>query len=602
MGRGVGRGVARAGHATARGASAATTATGQAGRGLGRGVARGVAWALKPVWAIPKLVVAALRPLLALPGLLLAALRPLGRLPRLALLALRALWAVARLLARALRPLLLVPRALFKPLRWLGSRSGSALPTSRSVGRGLARVASPGSSKRFALRPAVIVLAPARGVASLARAVGVGLGRRRAAVALAAAAVALLLAVPIAGDMVSPLVQEVRTRLASLGEGGLPEVEVPTVTIRKPTLPKMELPTVTIPKPDIASAVPSLVTEPVEKLGAMLAGPLLDRGQRLIVADITDGGPGSGPGLGHLAALLLEAELAGSRHFSVVPRERTMMTATERRRADLGLPGSQALALSRSVGAAAVVTGRFDVAEDGVIGGLRLAVLDVGTGMERYGLDVEVVDGDWIGAVAEAARRLSRRLGEEADAIVPLDDPPVLSTSLPALGAYSRARAHLFAGRYGSAAGQLHEAIRHDTAFAAAYQLLAQARALQGRRAEARAALEAAYQHRYTLSERERLRVLADREALGGRNTDAIIAYEYLFQNYRDDVAALKSLALLQRRLGAIGGGTGNLDVAYAIEPLDWPPLSRIARYLGYGGRLPATVIGSGRRGSLGLD
>ncbi len=39
--------------------------------------------------------------------------------------------------------------------------------------------------------------------------------------------------------------------------------------------------------------------------------------------------------------------------------------------------------------------------------------------------------------------------------------------------------------------------------------------------------------------------------------------------------------------IGVRGGGEGNLRVAYSIDPYDWPPLSRIARYLGYSGPLP---------------
>jgi hypothetical protein len=52
-------------------------------------------------------------------------------------------------------------------------------------------------------------------------------------------------------------------------------------------------------------------------------------------------------------------------------------------------------------------------------------------------------------------------------------------------------------------------------------------------------------------------------------------------------VGALKSQALVQRMIGVRGGGEGNLRVAYTIDPYDWPPLSRIARYIGYRGALP---------------
>jgi len=120
-----------------------------------------------------------------------------------------------------------------------------------------------------------------------------------------------------------------------------------------------------------------------------------------------------------------------------------------------------------------------------------------------------------------------------------------------------------------------------------AHRLLAEAYALNGQRRSARAALESAWRFSERLTERERLRILADRHAWDGRLEEAVLTYDDLFYNHRDDVGALKSQALLQRTIGVRGGGEGNLRVAYTIDPHDWPALSRIARYLGYGGRLP---------------
>lgn len=380
----------------------------------------------------------------------------------------------------------------------------------------------------------------------------------------------------------------------------LPRVSLPTITVPTITVPKPEIKTPSLP--DISVSVPALVRDPVEKLGEMFAGPLLERGERLIVADINDGGPGDGPGLGQLASLALEAELAGFHRFSVLPRERALLAAGAGR-TGLGLRGSEALDLARAAKASVVITGRFDEGEGGGLNRLRLAVLDVATGAQLHVLEVEITGGDWIQAVGRAARRLSQRFGEAPDRGTPNELAPALSASLPALGAYVRARSELFSGRYSAAARSSREAVRHDSTFAAAQQLLAQAHALMGNRREARSALEVAYRHRHRLNGRERLRVIADREALRGRDTDAIIAYEYLFQSYRDDVVALKSLALLQRQIGAPGGGMGNLQVAYDIDPVDWPPLARVARYLGYSGSLPRLqVADAGASVGTGID
>jgi len=106
-------------------------------------------------------------------------------------------------------------------------------------------------------------------------------------------------------------------------------------------------------------------------------------------------------------------------------------------------------------------------------------------------------------------------------------------------------------------------------------------------RVSGRSALEDAWSLSGKATERDSMRIHADRLAWDGRFSDAVVTYDELFQLYRDDVAALKSQALLQRMIGVRGGGDGNLRVAYTIDPYDWPRLSRVARYLGYTGSLP---------------
>ena len=123
-----------------------------------------------------------------------------------------------------------------------------------------------------------------------------------------------------------------------------------------------------------------------------------------------------------------------------------------------------------------------------------------------------------------------------------------------------------------------------------AHRLLAEAFALQGQRARARTALKAAWEFRTRLSERERLRLVADRMAFEDRLSDAVLAYDKVFSEYRDDVGSLKSQALLQRMIGVRGGGVGNLRVAFTITPVDWPELSRLARFINYRGSVLPNV------------
>jgi len=405
--------------------------------------------------------------------------------------------------------------------------------------------------------------------------------------------VLFLLAGPVAVDMVASLSAGAGSRIAALSRPEAPRMElprfsVPTVTIRRPTLPEFSLPDLAVPKfssprlivPELALQLPGFILGPVRKLDAMLAGPLIEAGARVLVADVAVPA-GAERGLDQVLALLIEAELAQAQRFAVVPRERAL---AGRRASGFALTTARALELAPATGAAVVIAGEL-VQEEGEEGErhLALTVLEP-AGAELYRVETPVDERGIFEALDESVRQLLGRLGAVSEA---KHATSVLSPSLPALCAYARARAHLRQGRYNRAIAAAGEAVRHDSAFASTHRLLADAYALAGQQSRARASLETAWRHRERLSERERLRVAADRQALAGRYSEAIVAYDRLFARYRDDVGALKSQAILQAMIGARGGGLGNLQVAYSIDPVDWPPLQRVARFLGYRGRLP---------------
>jgi tetratricopeptide (TPR) repeat protein len=414
---------------------------------------------------------------------------------------------------------------------------------------------------------------------------------RFAAVSLIISALLTLVA-PVAWDMGSALTTSMTARLSafalrSLPEINLPDVSLPKVTFHKPELRKLPTPRLAGPNlslPDVSLRVPAFVLTPVRRLDEMLAGPLVERGARVLVTDFTEDGEAA-EGLGPVLALALEAELAAARYFAVVPRERALAALAGRGRDEgFALTTSDAFAIAPVTSAAALVSGRVA----GQAGGgytLSFIVFDP-DGQERYRFSAEAPEGELPAALSVAGRNLRRRLGEAAERL-DVRAAPALSASLAALHAYAEARAHLYRGRYGPAILAARRATRDDAAFAAAHQVLAGAYALAGRRARARQALEDAWRFRDRLPERERLRLAADRAAFAGRYPEAILAYDRLFGHYRDDVRALKSQAILQGMIGARGGGIGNLRVAYSIDPVDWPPLQRVARFLGYRGRLP---------------
>jgi tetratricopeptide (TPR) repeat protein len=425
-----------------------------------------------------------------------------------------------------------------------------------------------------------------------------GVRRHRFATATLAMSLVLLLTAPAIIPVLTVLTDGVRLRIASLPEPSLakvpvpsvtlPEVSIPRVTFHKPRLPKLSSTELRIPDlavPDVSIQLPAFITMSVRRLDEMLAGPLVEPNARLLVADLKGDGE-SRVDLDRVLALVLEAELAPTRHFTVLPRERALAAVNGPRSGDgFALSGEQAVALAAVTGSAAVVTGRYAIADEAY--SLDLVVLDP-AGEEVYRVTSLGAEAELLDAVVEGAHGLKQRLGESAQ-----DSPalvgPALSSSLPALHSYADARSLLRRGRYRASIAAAAAAARHDTAFAAAYRVAGDAYALAGQRWRAREALESAWRVRGRLSERERLRLAADRKALAGRYSDAIAAYDRLFSLYRDDVGALKSQAVLQRMIGARGRGVGNLRVAYSIDPVDWPSLQRIARFLGYRGRLPST-------------
>jgi tetratricopeptide (TPR) repeat protein len=371
--------------------------------------------------------------------------------------------------------------------------------------------------------------------------------------------------------------------------GGLTE-ELPSQLpdVEAPSLPRVSLPRVTI-------RTPAFVETGVSRIAEMFSGPLFEEsGQWLLLADVEIVGPegqsATATADGATAATLgqvLEADLIQAGYYHVVPRERALIA--QRRtagRASEALPLANALTLAGAAGYGAVLGSRVTRYE--AVDSVSLQVFNP-AGDTLYGVAAEVAEGaNTLETLAGLTRTVRRRLGEPGDEIEASVPPTqALSTSSSALDAFVRARMHLYAGRYPQAIAAARQAVSRDSTFAAAYQILAEAYALNGQRTSARGALDAAYRFSERLTERERLRVLADRHAWDGNLSEAVYTYDDIFYRHRDDVGALKSQALLQRQIGVRGGGEGNLRVAYTIDPYDWPRLSRIARYLGYRGALP---------------
>lgn len=355
-----------------------------------------------------------------------------------------------------------------------------------------------------------------------------------------------------------------------------PEKTEPGVSLPKISVPKISGPLVTLP----SVSLPAFVKGPVQKVDQLLSGSLIPTHSRVLVADFADRLEGDEQ-IGLVLALVLEAELAHGSNISVPSRERTLVLANGGETGDLALPAARAFSLARITGSAAVITGELALQDS--VPSVTIVVHDsIGEQLDRFA--IEIGDAGPIEAVGRAAAQLAKRLGENGNGE---SEAPFLTRSFPAARAYSAARAHLYRSDYRQAIVAAKQAIAHDSAFAMAHRLLAEAYGFSGQRVLARRTLETAWTYRDRLSERERLRLGADRDALAGRHSEAILGYDHLFVRFRDDACALKSQAILQEMVGVRGGGTGNLRVAYSIDPVDWPPMQRIARFFGYRGQIP---------------
>jgi hypothetical protein len=351
--------------------------------------------------------------------------------------------------------------------------------------------------------------------------------------------------------------------------------------------------------PKVSVRAPAFVETSIAKISQLFSRSILEApGEWVVVADLRSSGtePGSTVGVDpafgggvepSALTAALEADLMQARFFYVFPRGRALAAlGTAGSETPEGLSRDEALSLASVEGISAVIAGTLQRGADG--DSLVLEILRP-DGDAAYRVS-RLLDGSGtLTALDELTRAVRRRLGEPEEDIegsVPIHT--FLSENPEAVNSYADALDHFRAGRYREAGRAAAAATGHDSAFAIAHHLLAQSLAMQGARRQARTALQAAAQVRAHATERERLRILADWLAWSDRQSDAALTYDELFNRYRDDVGALRSLAVVQRMIDAPGGGQGNLRVAYSIDRHDNPSLSTVARFLGYRGALPS--------------
>ena len=357
----------------------------------------------------------------------------------------------------------------------------------------------------------------------------------------------------------------------------------------KPSLPKLRV------------RAPAFVETSVSKISRLLSGSILDApGEWVVVANLQSSPTNEAASVGSEGAagtvavtpaaltLALEADLMQARFFFVFPRGRALTALGSEGTGTLEtLSVEDALSLAAAEGISAVIAGtlyRGDGEES-----LALRVIRPNGDTAYTASRLVSSEAGRLAALTELTRAVRLRLGEPADDVEA--SAPIrafLSDDPEAVNSYAESFEHFRAGHYREARLAATAATQRDSTFAVAHHLLARSLAALGARRQSQAALQAAAAVRERATERERLRILGDWLARTDRLSDAALTYDELFDRYRDDVGALRSQAVVQRLIGAPGGGLGNLRVAYAIDRHDWPNLAQLAQYLGYRGPLPS--------------
>ena len=280
--------------------------------------------------------------------------------------------------------------------------------------------------------------------------------------------------------------------------------------------------------------------------GSLLAAGRLEARDRLVVSDFRVRGPDSG--LGAVVSEAVRAQLGQSDVVGILSP--AAVAATLRR---MERPPSTAvdLAIAREIaqreGAKAVVDGDVTPLGGGYVVTFRLVTADSGTELASFR---EAADSpkELLPTLDKLARQLRGKIGESLRTVHAA--PPLVQVTTPSLEALRRytegVRINDVDNDFGSAIAPLEEAVRIDTAFAAAWRKLGivylNANMPRDRQDSA---LAHAYRFRDRLTEIDRLRVLADFALGPGRDRGrGIAAEEEIARRFPNDAGLFNNLGV----------------------------------------------------------
>jgi len=280
--------------------------------------------------------------------------------------------------------------------------------------------------------------------------------------------------------------------------------------------------------------------------GSLLAAGKLEARDRLVVTDFRVRGSDSA-----LGAVVSEAVRAQLGQSNVVTILSPATVAGTLRRMDRPTSTRVDLALAREIaqreGAKAVVDGEVTPLGTGYVLTLRLVTADSGVELASYH---ETADGpkDLLPTLDKLARRLRGRMGESLRSVQ--GGPPLEQVTTPSLEALKKyaegVRINDVEGDFAGAIPPLEEAVRIDTAFAAAWRKLGIVyfNSFMPRDRQD-SAFARAYRFRERLTEVDRLRTIADFANGPGRDrARAISAEEELIRRFPNAAGVYNNLAL----------------------------------------------------------
>ena len=300
-------------------------------------------------------------------------------------------------------------------------------------------------------------------------------------------------------------------------------------------------------------------------VGNLQAQGLIEEGEPVLLADFAN--RTGDPALGDVVTEALRVDLARTRAITLVEEASVReLLGLMGREPDTRVEGSVAEEISVRGGYGAIIEGEVGGAGSGYILVASLRRASDGETLATFRRTAEN-EGQVISAIDGLSQDIRERAGESLRSIRG-DEPlaAVTTSSLEALKMFTNAREASEQGDQIRALSLIDEALALDPEFAMAWRGRSVILSNQGGDRVARGtAARRAYELRHRLTDRERLKTIAQfhREVTGDLAAE-ISAYESLLDSYPDDQAGLNNLAIAYSNVGRMGEAVDLLERAIA--------------------------------------